>query len=403
MRIRRRFHMSAVMLVAALIAAEPTALAQQPVAPASPKFTARPAPKLAPAAMSAPAAMPPNAPMQVQIARSSETGCEPACLEWVAAQGRIDHTTLGRFKSTLSKLGDRKLPILIHSTGGSVNEALAIGRLIRAKGLDVIVTRTTTSPLPPCVPKDAVCQKQKARGVVLGKPEARLSLCASSCAFILAAGVRRFVGPNTFVGVHQLKSYQVFARMERLYEVRTRQVWGVPVETQKRLVSERKVGEKRLEKDTDESTYQRIERYFIEMGVAASIIPMLRSAKHDSVYIMKPKDLRETRMATEFITGESLLLTAAPAPATIAMPGKSLPEASGLCMNVAGYPVSCTESVSVPPTPPPSPAVVPSATVMPGIMTSTAAPAAAATAAQSQSPNAPVQRPALSPLPTPAN
>jgi hypothetical protein len=126
--------------------------------------------------------------MQVRIVRSAQAGCEPDCREWISAQGKIDPGTLRRFKTVLRQMGGRKLPVFIHSGGGSVRESFAIGRLLRAKGLDVVVTHTLFTP---CAPADAACRKRESQGIRQGSPQA-ISGCASACAFILAAGTRRF-------------------------------------------------------------------------------------------------------------------------------------------------------------------------------------------------------------------
>ena len=60
----------------------------------------------------------------------------------------------------------------LNSPGGSVNDAIAIGSLIREKGF-------TTS-------------------VATG------ALCASSCPLILASGIERIAEPDAAVGVHQI-------------------------------------------------------------------------------------------------------------------------------------------------------------------------------------------------------
>ena len=59
-------------------------------------------------------------PMKVVIAHSTEPGCEPQCPEWISAQGAIDDTTPKQFKRVLATLGDRKLPVLVNSSGGRV-------------------------------------------------------------------------------------------------------------------------------------------------------------------------------------------------------------------------------------------------------------------------------------------
>jgi hypothetical protein len=261
-------------------------------------------------------------PMQVVVARSAEDGCEPNCLEWIAAQGRIDGATLGQFKKVLGRLGARKLPVLIDSSGGSVDDAIAIGRLVRAKGLDVVVTKTVYKP---CLPADAACRKLRARNVLPGLPHARVSKCASSCAFILAGGVRRYVGPGTFVGVHQVASFRVLTRVLRMYRVETRYSWGVPVETTKTLIGQRKLSETATPMRTTDETYEKIRRYFIEMGIAAGIMELLKSAPHDKIHVLSAAELRATGLATELLHGEQLLL--APSAGKAAVPSATAPAA----------------------------------------------------------------------------
>ena len=245
--------------------------------------------------------------MQVQVVRSAEFGCEPGCAEWISAQGKIDSAAVAQFKRVLNRLGARKLPVLVDSGGGSVLDAYAIGRLMRAKDLDVVVTATV---FVPCAPADAACLKTKPPGFVRGLPQGRLAKCASACAFILAGGTRRFVGEHAFVGVHQIRSFRTFTQVWRKYRVTTRQVWGVPVQTQKQLIAERKIAEKIVPTETPESTYLRIKQYFGEMGVRETIMPLLKSTPSASVHWLSRSELRLTRMGTDWLDGEQLLTVA---------------------------------------------------------------------------------------------
>lgn len=257
------------------------------------------------AAYAAPAKKTPppvDPPMQVHVVRSAHPGCEPQCLQWIAAQGKIGPDSVSQFKKVLSQLGDRKLPILIDSTGGSVNDALAIGRLVRAKGLDVVVTKTLFTP---CAPTDTACRKSKAGGELKGLAQASLSKCASSCAFILAGGTRRFVGQGTFVGVHQI------TMILRMYRILTRHSFGVPVETQKTFISEQKVGQKSPQ---TQSTYTNMKRYFAEMGIGDDILPLIMSTPTDSIRWLTADELRSTRLATHAINGEQLITGVASPP-----------------------------------------------------------------------------------------
>jgi hypothetical protein len=243
--------------------------------------------------------------MQVHLVRSAEPGCEPSCPEWIAAQGRIEAGSVARFRRVLSQLGNRKLPVLIDSNGGRVSEAFEIGRLARAKGLDVVVSRTV---LTQCAPADTDCRRRAGAGKMrLGLPKADESKCASSCAFILAAGTRRMVGPTAFVGVHQIRSFYVYARVLRTYRVTA---------TSKQLVSERKVTEKVVETHTPERTYDQIRSYFAEMGVGEAIMPLILSTPGDSLHWLTREELQSTALATDSIDGEQLLTrVATPLPA----------------------------------------------------------------------------------------
>ncbi|MBX9588165.1 MAG: hypothetical protein K2X43_02600 [Hyphomonadaceae bacterium] len=261
------------------------------------------------AAGAAPAMRPPpmEPSMQVHVVRSAHDGCEPHCLQWIAAQGKIDAASPGRLKKVLSQLGDRKLPILIDSTGGSVNDALAIGRLIRAKGLDVVVARTVFTP---CAAEDKACRKSKTGGELKGQAQAKSSKCASSCAFILAGGTQRFVGEGAVVGVHQI------TMILRRYMILTRHSFGVPVETRKTLVSEQTAGQKN---EHTRNTYGNIKRYLADMGIDDAIMPLILSTPGHRVHWLTPDELRATRLATHRINGEQLMTgtITSPPPGTV--------------------------------------------------------------------------------------
>ncbi len=242
--------------------------------------------------------------MKVVIVRSNAANCEPNCSEWIAAQGMIDGETLGQFKSVLAALGQRKLPILIDSGGGLVDDSLSIGRLIRTRGLDVAVTKTAVDA---CPETDKLCGTKKGKTSLRGQPVAKSAKCASSCAFILAAGVRRFVGPTTFVGVHQLRTLQTTAQVLQKFRIEKRLVWGVPTEVRRTLISERRVNEKTLEARTPESAYKRVASYFAEMGISNAVMPMLKETPNSSIHWLTRTELKTTAMATDVLDGQQLL------------------------------------------------------------------------------------------------
>jgi hypothetical protein len=242
--------------------------------------------------------------MQIHVVRGAHPECQPQCLQWIAAQGRIVGGTAGQLRKVLRRLGDRRLPVFIDSGGGAVNDALAMGRLIRAKGLHVAVTRTEFTP---CAPTDAACRRAKSGGELRGLAHAYLSKCASSCAFVLAGGARRLVGRGTGVGVHQISMTLL------TYQVWTRRSFGAPIETKKTLLSRETVGQKHAQ---TRSTYAGIGDYLREMGIGDVLMTLITSTPNDKIRWLTAGELRLTGLATDFINGEELVAGVAPSAPT---------------------------------------------------------------------------------------
>lgn len=90
------------------------------------------------------------------------------------ATGAIAPGTAKAFAEEIAKRGSYVKTIVLESPGGSVQDALAMGRLIRSKGY--------------------------ATEVNAGK------YCASSCPLVFAGGVERRAGKAAAIGVHQISS-----------------------------------------------------------------------------------------------------------------------------------------------------------------------------------------------------
>jgi hypothetical protein len=304
-------------------------------------------------------------PMTVVIVRSAEAGCEPSCPEWIAAQGKIEARTTARFKTVLDQLGNRKLPVLIHSGGGDMDASLVIGRLLRARGYDVVVARTA---FVPCAPKDAACAKDRAKNRMQGRPDDTLSVCASACAFVLAAGDRRVVGPHAYVGVHQILLLQTFSKVMQTYKVTLVRSTTGALRVRKDLVATKVIAKKVVPKKAPASVYERVEKYFTEMGVAQRIMPLLEKTPNESVHWLTYEELRATKMATHRLESVQLLAGAViPGDGWVAAKaGGGSGAASGAqdCDRFAGIPLGCSPAVlpglavqgaSAPPLPAPSP------------------------------------------------
>jgi hypothetical protein len=289
-----------------------------------------------------PAAAPEELPMRFPIVKSAEGNCEPDCREWIAAEGKIDAGAVARFKSTLKQLGGRKLPIVIHSGGGDMDAGFAIGRLVRKAGLDVAVGRTV---IVPCAANDAVCRKIVAATGVRGLPDETFAVCASACAFVLAAGTRRYVGPRAFVGVHQILVMQTWNKVLRTYQVTVRPTASGRPRVEKKLVATKIVSQKTVPQKAPQSIYLRIEDYFSEMGVGRQIMPMLQGTPHASVRWLTAEELLATGMATHRINAAQIIRSAAAPGGAKSQPASddasvAAPLAAE-CQNLSGIGMGC--------------------------------------------------------------
>src|ERR1700689_4387014 len=134
-------------------------------------------------------------PMRFVRVTSADPACKPNCPEWLSAEGRIEPGSAKAFADAIANLKGRRLPILIHSPGGSVADAGAMGELIRAKGLVVAVARTLITNCPEASPK---CPDGPGTALTGG------AICASACVLVLAGGVERLAAPSARIGVHQI-------------------------------------------------------------------------------------------------------------------------------------------------------------------------------------------------------
>jgi hypothetical protein len=113
--------------------------------------------------------------------------CEPNCRGWVSAVGIITSDTPKDFDefSRGRQLGGAT--VVLDSSGGSVNDAITLGRRFRNLGLLTTVGIT-----------------QRDRGQDARPAVASEAYCESMCVFLLLAGKKRYVPEAAHVRVHQI-------------------------------------------------------------------------------------------------------------------------------------------------------------------------------------------------------
>lgn len=213
----------------------------------------------------APAARPerPPSPMRIVRVASVAPECGRDCPEWISAEGMIVPGTAAALAKTLADLGGRRLPILISSPGGSVGEAIEMGRLIRTNRLAVAVARTFVTN---CPDRSRDCP-------AVGRATVDGAICASACPLVLAAGVERLVGPSPRIGVHQITTV-----------LRETRGGARPVQTVK-VVEQPHVD-------------RTVDAYLAAAGVGEPVMDLLRKTPPASIRWLSLAELEASRLAT---------------------------------------------------------------------------------------------------------
>ena len=224
-------------------------------------------------------------PMRVVVVRSSRPDCEPKCAEWISAEGAIVLATAEQLRKVVSSLGGRKLPILIHSPGGASDKAMAIGFFIRQRGLDVAVGRTAFDK---CANAPGGCNHGTWSGP-LGEPSSQRASCYSACNFVLAGGVRRFVGPEARVGVHNFNYHT--AAVEKL----------------RRTYRGKKPFDTVIETSFPPFVVAYARTYYRKLGLSEDIENLAVSTPVSDIRILTEAELLNLRLATDVKSGHDLV------------------------------------------------------------------------------------------------
>ena len=159
------------------------------------------------------------------------------------------------FAAEVAKRGDYIKTVVLNSPGGSVTDALTMGRLIR--------------------------EKKFATEVEAGK------YCASSCPLVFAGGLERRAGDKAAIGVHQVAALGSTS--------------GAP----------------RDEMDVAQRISARCQRYLGDMGINLQVWVHAMETPHDKLFIFKPDELKSMNIVTMGATpaANPVAAPAAPSPA----------------------------------------------------------------------------------------
>ena len=153
------------------------------------------------------------------------------------ATGTITPGSSQSFAAEVGKRGDYVKTVVLNSPGGSVTDALAMGRLIR--------------------------ERKFATEVEAGK------YCASSCPLVFAGGVERRAGDSATIGVHQVAALPSLAN-----------------------------GPPRDEMNVAQNISARCQRHLADMGVSLQVWVHAMETPHDRLFVFQPDELKSLNMVT---------------------------------------------------------------------------------------------------------
>jgi hypothetical protein len=168
------------------------------------------------------------------------------------ATGTITPGISEAFAAEVGKRGDYIKTVVLNSPGGSVTDALAMGRLIR--------------------------ERKFATEVEAGR------YCASSCPLVFAGGVERRAGDKAVIGVHQVAAISSASAAPR------------------------------DEMDVAQRISARCQRYLGDMGINLQVWVHAMETPHDKLFIFKPDELKSLNIVTVGATPVASPAPAAPAP-----------------------------------------------------------------------------------------
>lgn len=231
--------------------------------------------------------------MRFVIVRSNATGCEPICPEWISAQGSIEAGTPTLFKRMLKTLNGRKLPIVVDSPGGNVEAALTLGRLIRKNKLDIAVGKTWFDG---CLPDAKDCTSNDGRGArYFGEPYASGAMCNSACPLMFAGGVRRVVGEEAYLGVHQITTTYVRTKLQ--YRTTYRIVGGKKKVLNTKIVSRKNAGSYKTY-EMSKAVEKRLAAYLNGMGVEMGVLETMKNTPVSAIHQLEVQNMLRMKMVT---------------------------------------------------------------------------------------------------------
>jgi hypothetical protein len=216
----------------------------------------------------APAVVPPT-PMVFYVVKGAPDTCGRGCDSWIAVEGQVDGAAALRFKKFLQQVGNRDLPIYLASPGGNLDQALAMGAMLRERRATARVGRSVVHDCGFEAQDSIACLKLKQSGRELrGDLFTRGANCNSACPYLLLGAASREVAPDALLAVHSAKVVVHFRGSEPPAEVRA-------------AANQR--GRERADR--------MLSAYLVKMGADIGLFELARSIKFESQHVLTREEI----------------------------------------------------------------------------------------------------------------
>jgi len=204
-------------------------------------------------------------PMAFYVVKGAPDACGRGCDSWIAIEGQVDAGAAPRFKKFLARLGNRNLPFYLHSPGGNLDHALAMGAMLRERRAVARVARTVVKDCGFEAQDGEACLKLKQSGRELrGDLWTRGATCNSACPYLMLGATTREVPADALLAVHSPKVVVHFRGN------------GVPTAEMRAAATQRGV----------ERADRMLSSYIVRMGADIGLLELARTIKFESMHVL---------------------------------------------------------------------------------------------------------------------
>ena len=224
---------------------------------------------LAAASVTRPAHREAPPPMVFYVAKGAPDACGRGCDSWIAVEGQVDSGAALRFRKFLRQVRDRNLPMYFSSPGGNLDQALAMGVMLRERPVVARVARTVVKECGFEAQNGDACLKLKQSGRELHSDLwTRGAMCNSACPYLILGATTREIAPDTVLAVHSPKVVVHFSA-------------GVPTQQMRAAAAERGL----------ERADRMLSSYFFKMGAERGLLDLANTVKFEGMHILTREEI----------------------------------------------------------------------------------------------------------------